>query len=634
MKTKKNLLSLLLFTPFLINIPNVFSASDEIILKGKASNMPIDAKPISSSGINVNSIPSGGDAIIIKGSDKNKPLNLQPNSMFTSQPVKKNESQSKSLTKNSDTDPFSDQKGAIILKGSDKNSNNESSNKTMAKGKVGNVSVSIGSAQNNLAEAQKAVENGNNKSPEIILKGGENNAQSDSRVLHFNSIDANSNQNQNVPEVINSKVKERIPVNNNFNTQSAALPNSPVIANGIPLPSSNVVALPPLPGMIGSGNLPPLPDMTGQVGILHSQPLNPGDFNDQVVGNDSNSPVVFSGKSVQLPPVNSNLEIIEQKWAGLLQNQANMLMQQGAPVKIIIVDSSNFLLRKFILQGLLKGNDSYLSKMDTGLYPVMSQSYINGTITPTCYLMFDQKNIDTLNKQEFIPLSKKAGENATAAFVAGHMAAHCLDQLERSKVIPLKSVWFSNELEQYGVIGAASRRIFGNSGVNSQFYFLKQNDLFKDLGQRQYEERVADSFGLLWALKQSNDSKIIDAVSALRINLPTTSPHNTITTIRNIYTNYKANLDPSLAGLWKQARKTQLQTGISAQLSDGANPSLINSEPKPELSGAVDVKRVDGSYVVGSQYKSKNYTDLDRNGKTATPMQNTKDFLNTSQFNN
>ena len=640
MKTKKKLLIISLFTPFLINSYSAFAASDEIILKGKATNMPIETKPISSSGINVNSIPSGGDAIIIKGSDKNKPLDLHANSSFNSQSVTKKPSPSyNNVNVNTEKDPFSEKNGAIILKGNDKKTSESSNqNKITAKGKVGNVSVSIGSAQNsakeNLEQAQQSVENGTNQSPAIVIKGSDNkSSDSNGRVLHFNSIDADSD-NTTIPQPKSIKTKERIPVDNNFTAQSSAIPNAPVIASGVPLPSSSVVALPPLPGMMGNGNLPPLPDMTGQVGILHSQPLNPGDFNDQVSGNGSNAPIIFSGKSVQLPPANSYSEQIEQNWAGLLQNQANLLMQQGAPVKIIIVDSSNFLLRKFILQGLLKGNDSYLSKMDTGLYPVMSQSYINGVITPTCYLMFDQKNIETLNKEEFIPLSKKAGQNATAAFVAGHMTGHCLDQLERSKVIPLKSVWFSNELEEYGVNGAASRRIFGNSGVSSQLYFLKQNDLFKDLGQRQYEERVADSFGLLWALKQANDSKIIDAVSALRVNLPVTSPHNTITTIRNIYTNYKANLDPSLAGLWKQARKTQLQTGISAQLSDGANPSLINSEPKPELSGAVDVKRVDGSYVVGSQYKSKNYTELDRNGKTVTPMQNTKDFKNTSQFSN
>lgn len=620
MKTKKKLLALSLCSPLLIQGTYSYAASD-------TSSIP-------ASGITVNAMPSGGDAIIIKGSDKNKPLNLQSNTnAFSSQPIKK--------TQNNISDPFKAENGAIILKGSEKpETGNNTPAKPVAKGKAGNVSISIGSAQNsaktNLQEAQQAVQDGTSKEKEIVITGSDNanNSNTEGRVLHFKSIDADSQTQE--PSIPERKVRERIPVNadSSFTAQSTAIPNIPVIASGVPLPSSNVLPLPPLPGMSGSNNLPPLPDMTGQVGVLHSQPINPSDFNEQVSGNGTNAPIVFAGKSVQLPPASNETEQVEQKWANLLQNQANLLMQQGAPVKIIIVDSNNFLLRKFILQGLLKGNDTYLSKMDTGLYPVMSQAYINGVITPTCYMMFDQKNIDALYKQELIPLSKKAGENATAAFVAGHMAGHCLDQLERSKVIPLRSVWFSNELEQYGVNGAASRRIFGNSGVNSQFYFQKQNDLFRDLGQRQYEERVADAFGLLWALKQSNDSKIIDAVSALRVNLSTSSPHNTITTVRNVYTNYKANLDPSLSGLWKQARKTQMQTGITPQLSDGASLSLVNSEPKPELSGAVDVKRQDGSYVVGSQYKSKNYNELDRNGNSVTPMKNTKDFINTSQFSN
>lgn len=632
MKMKKKLLIKILFTPLFIYSVHSYAANNQIILNGKPADMTIDTNPISSS---ENGLSNSPDAIVIKGSDKGKPLNLNVNSNnpFTTVHSSGHKGNESSVPSNDDNSAFLPTKGAIILRGGNQAGSSPSNNHVIAKGTGDGMSISIGSAQNSPQNVIGGNQNQQNKKPqEIILKGGDSgNDLSNGRVLNFGAISSESNNTEEKTQEKKLK-RDRIPVD--FPVQENAIPNAPVIASGVPLPSSSVVPLPPLPGMASSSNLPPLPDMTGQIGVLHSQPLNTSDFNTNIESNGTGNPIDFSGKSVELPPSDNRTTQIESYWGGLFQQQADALMGAGAPLKIIIVDSKNFLLRKFILQGLLKGNDSYLSKMDTGLFPVMSQSTINGIVTPTCYVMFDQKNVETLAKEELVPLGKKTNDTQAAAFVTGHMVAHCLDQLERSKIIPLRSVWFSNDLAKYGVAGAASRRIFGNNGVDSQLYFTKQNELFKDLGQRQYEERGADIFGLLWALKQYNNSHIIDAVSQLRINQSSTSPHNTINAIRNVYTNYKTNLDTSLSGLWKETRKIQLETGINAQLSDGASLSLINSDPKPELSGAVNEKRHDYSYVVGSQYKSKNFNNLDRNGQNNVNMQDTKDFSETSQFIN
>lgn len=494
-------------------------------------------------------------------------------------------------------------------------------------GKVGGVSATIGKAQAqggggstvDLEALQNQVQNGQVDLPKMEYKGGDNNggASKNSTVITFKGGEQGyqvHEEEKNQPDK-----PQRVPVpeagGGNYNSsigpiplpsaRSLPLPALPVLANGVPTPNAAVTPLPPLPGMSNNANLPPLPNMTGMIGIPNSTPVNPDEYNTTLNSNTTGAAIDYTGRSIALPDTNSKEDQIEGYWANLMQEQANALMAKGAPIKIAIVQSNNVLLRRFVIQGLLKSDDSRVSKIDTGLFPVMSQSYIDGKITPTCYLLFDRKNLTVFNDEELKPLTKATNEKITASFVVGHMAAHCMDQFERSKVIPLKDLWYPNDLAKYGVQPSAFRRIF-YMRMSPSLYFSKQTALFDDIAQRQYEERLADSFGILWAISNYNTATVTlpNAVIKLRQHLSESHSHYTLPAIRMSTLNAKSLNGNKLSDLWKQARNVQFLSGISSSLNDNAPKSVVSAEQTRELKGSPGNTKKDYTYTVGEEGKT------------------------------
>lgn len=510
--------------------------------------------------------------------------------------------------------------GTITVRGGN-SGNNEAKDRVVNQGKVGGVTATIGKAQaspkNNqidLQALQEQVKNGTSNLPTMEYNGNvessSNNTNKKSTVITFKGGEpgyqvAEDNQEQpnkpqRIPASVNNSNGMPMP-----NARSLPLPALPVLANGMGTPNAAVVPLPPLPGMSGNNvNLPPLPNMTGMIGIPNSMPLNPEEYKMTLNLNTTGEAIDYQGRSIDLPDTNSAEDKIESYWTNLMQEQANSLMAQGAPVKIAIVQTNNVLLRRFVIQGLLKSDDSRVSKIDTGMYPVMSQSFINGKITPTCYLLYDRNNLNVFNEQLLKPLSKATNEQVTAAFVVGHMTAHCMDQFERSKVIPLKDLWYANDLAKYGVQPSAFRRIF-YMRMSPSLYFSKQTALFDDIAQRQYEERLADSFGILWAASKYGDKAVLlpNAVTNLRKHLSDSHSHNTIPAIKLSTLNAKTLNNSKLSELWKQARSVQYIAGVSNSLNDNASASTVNSSEVRELRGTKDGKK-DYTYTVGEEGKT------------------------------
>lgn len=510
--------------------------------------------------------------------------------------------------------------GTITVRGGN-SGNNGVKDRVVNQGKVGGVTATIGKAQaspkNNqidLQALQEQVKNGTSNLPTMEYNGNvessSNNTNKKSTVITFKGGEpgyqvAEDNQEQpnkpqRIPASINNGNEMPMP-----NARSLPLPALPVLANGMGTPNAAVVPLPPLPGMSGNNaNLPPLPNMTGMIGIPNSMPLNPEEYKMTLNSNTTGEAIDYQGRSIDLPDTNSAEDKIESYWTNLMQEQANSLMAQGAPVKIAIVQTNNVLLRRFVIQGLLKSDDSRVSKIDTGMYPVMSQSFINGKVTPTCYLLYDRNNLNVFNEQLLKPLSKATNEQVTAAFVVGHMTAHCMDQFERSKVIPLKDLWYANDLAKYGVQPSAFRRIF-YMRMSPSLYFSKQTALFDDIAQRQYEERLADSFGILWAASKYGDKAVLlpNAVTNLRKHLSDSHSHNTIPAIKLSTLNAKTLNTSKLSELWKQARNVQYIAGVSNSLNDNASASIVNSSEVRELRGTKDGKK-DYTYTVGEEGKT------------------------------
>lgn len=503
--------------------------------------------------------------------------------------------------------------GTITVRGGKDNAvPSTSSPGVVNKGKVGGTTASIGKATSgtgngtvDLQALQEQVKSGNVNLPTMNYSGGGVSDNSDKgTVLKFNGQDRGFQVSDNKEQPDRPDRAPAIPsgVDQRKDVRSIPLPQFPILADGMAKPTSAVIPLPPLPGMAPGAKLPPLPDMTGAIGVPNPTPMNPEQYKMTLNSNTTGQAIDYTGKSIELPDGNNNDDKLEEHWGELMQNQANILMQKGAPVKIAVVQTNNTLLRRFVIQGLLHSDDSRVSKMDTGLFPVMSQSYIDGKITPTCYILYDRKNLRALNQQEFIPLSKMTNEETAASFIVAHMAAHCMDQFERSKIIPLKEIWYPNELAKYGVQPSAFRRIF-YMRMTPSLYFSKQTELFDDNAQRQYEERLADIFGVLWVLSNNGNNNIIKAVSSLRRNMPETSPHNTIPVFKYAFIDSKTQITGSLSSLWKTARQNQFITGVSPSLGDSASKNVVNADTGSELKGAVDSKK-DNSYVVGEDAKN------------------------------
>ena len=50
------------------------------------------------------------------------------------------------------------------------------------------------------------------------------------------------------------------------------------------------------------------------------------------------------------------------------------------------------------------------------------------------------------------PYSSVIGKKATAAYLVGHQVAHCMDNLERYKVLPKQNIWFATDAAKVGLL--------------------------------------------------------------------------------------------------------------------------------------------------------------------------------------
>lgn len=595
-----------------IKLKNSYTtANGEIVVKGGSGNDIPENKPvISSSGqIPVNNVkmPASIKMPEEKTEDFKNPNSIDiPNS-----------------SKNSD--------GTITVRGGADNTikNNNNGGKSV---KMGGTTVTIGAPTSSnqskeskriaLEKLQKQIASG--EVPEgtsvIQYQGGTNNAPRVNNANNGSVLEFKGELN-NIPQQPSRPNRDNVDYSNTPNIPSGAnglsmpLPSLPVIANGMPTPNAEALPLPPLPGMGLNDKLPPLPNMTGVIGILPSSiSTNLGDPN--------GPPVNYQGRSISVPDSSSPDDKLENKWANLMQEQANILMDSGIPLKIAIIETNNLLLRRFVVQGMLKNDESRLSKTDMGMYPVMSQSFINGKITPTCYILFDRKNLSAFNKQILTPFSKKIGDKGTAAYLTGHQVAHCLDQFERSKVIPTKRYWFPNDLAKYGVNPSSIRRIFSSNGVTPEDYFKQQTALFDDLGQRQYEERVADSFGVLWTLSKGYSTNIVDEIIRLRKNQNSESPHDTKVAVLKAVGDYKLSKTTNLSQLWKMSRSVQISVGVNNSLGNAAKNVSVKENSNEELKGNPEVKPSKLIQVGKDESKVRLFGDSKKSNEINSPKFN------------
>lgn len=490
--------------------------------------------------------------------------------------------------------------GAFVVEGGSSGADKLKQFNNGASGKVGGVQATIGEAtatpiNNGDVNASVGQQPANQEPPrKYEYQGGLGKAErtGSAGVLFFQGGDKNAgrytvkndNNDNSTPTLRSFEEKERnqqslgaspsLPVlppavKTPMNVKNMPLPSSlpplPGAANGIALPialpTSEATALPPLP-------LDFMPNLNIQVGM-------PGDLSNPngIPVNANGEPINYAGLSNEAPA--QDYSGVDDAWTAVMQDEADAMTLAGVPMKVVVVNTQNTLMRKFIAQNILRTDKETFDGTDEGLSSVLSlQTKVNSSFIPTCYIMFRKEGLNGLKNNVLDPYSSVIGKKATAAYLVGHQVAHCMDNLERYKVLPKQNIWFATDAAKVGIAAPTMRRLYPY-GMNYNQFSHTTMHFYQDIGQRQYQERIADIFGIFITLYRGYSDKIIDLVMKSNNGVPATSPHDTNPALKGIKVKYSAISKTSVQALWKGARDLQVITGINSALGDGAPDSVV-----------------------------------------------------------
>lgn len=441
--------------------------------------------------------------------------------------------------------------------------------------------------------------NNNQPNQKLQYQGGVGQAQGggSAGVLFFQGGDKNSgkytvqndNTNNSAPTLESFKQKEQAQMQSGqiAPQQLPVLPpadiSKQIDVKSMPLPSN----LPPLPGSSGiagialpvslptskAAALPPLPmdfipNLNIQVGM-------PGELSNPngIPVNANGEPINYSGLSNEAPTV--DVTGVDNDWTQTMQEEADQMTLLGVPMKIVVVNTQNILLRKFVAQNILKTDKETFDSIDEGLSSVLSlQTKVNSSYIPTCYIMFRKESLGALKSNILDPYSATIGKKATAAYLVGHQISHCMDNLERFKVLPKQNIWFANDAAKIGLAAPVMRRLYPY-GMNYNQYSHTTMHFYQDIGQRQYQERIADIFGIFLTMYRGYPDKIIDLVTQSHSRATAVSPHDTNPALIGLSAKYASIPKTSIQALWKGARNIQYIAGINKALGDGAPESVV-----------------------------------------------------------
>lgn len=292
---------------------------------------------------------------------------------------------------------------------------------------------------------------------------------------------------------------------------------------------------------------------------------------------------------VSVPPITAE-ESAELET--LLKTEVDRLQGAIPTMHLVLLNTDDTAYRGFISAGVLKVSDSAFDRMEQGLAGLeISQGKINGNEGAVCYILYSPHLAGFLVRSFVNPIREVASAQSAAAYLMAHETGHCLDQLEREQTIPDQAIWASAELAPLGLAPAAVQRVFGDS-MPSAAYLNQRRALAADNAQAQYEERVADAFGILWVWRLGGSAKVRDVVQARRAYLSPWSAHATAPILAAL-DNYKDALakSQSVADVWALARQAQLAIGVDPSLGKDSthvhNP-LMDAPATPEERAAAE----------------------------------------------
>jgi len=283
-------------------------------------------------------------------------------------------------------------------------------------------------------------------------------------------------------------------------------------------------------------------------------------------------------------------------------------------LKLVLLNTQDPLYHGYVAAGLLQVNDDAYAHREAGLAALpIGEGKVNGMSKAVCYVLYQPDEAATVYRAYFAPISAVASAQSAAAYLVAHEVGHCLDRLERTHLVGQKMAWPLDQVAAIGLAPEAIRRVFGAS-LAAGAYGAKERDLAHDHAQRQYEERIADAFGILWVWRLGGSEAVRDAVMAQRATLDPWDVHATAPILKAL-DGYKEPLAHSdgVSDIWALARKAQLAAGVDPSLGTDS-PHAVDPavDPAAATSVAVPVKPQDLAP------QPRNFNDLPRFGAPTT----------------
>lgn len=490
--------------------------------------------------------------------------------------------------------------GTITLSGNGgKNSGDVSS--ILKKSPLNTINKSNFSESISTDEAKKTFENSGEKV--LIFEGGNNKNENNQQQLKYPKLKSNTTN--------NNLEKNSLPISSSYSDLAKEIPiptDFNILKNA--LSANDYAKMPVSAAPVG------LPEFSHNAGLIDEKSLrsvirsiaNASESANKT--NISSNNLDLSKKEIKEEYKEVVLNRVEQKWYNALKQESQLMMLSGLPMKIMLIPSKDNLMFNFMLSNVARGNETSISqkKFDDGIFALLGKPFINGRVVPMCYLVFDDL-IEEYESKILSPLERKIGMEATAAFVIAHNVGICLDQLERDNKIPKSKTWYISEVHKIGLYPPAFQSLFPN-GMRSNIYSLKENEIMGNNAQRQYQQRLVDSFAVLWSYNRGF-KKIAKSLIEVKSYLPEYSTHNTIKAIQNIegkLRQMRANT-LTLSKIWKFARENQKISDVSSELQKADYNILYKpqiSELKQEKVGRLTTNYIPVNNFGNSMSNTKN----------------------------
>lgn len=281
---------------------------------------------------------------------------------------------------------------------------------------------------------------------------------------------------------------------------------------------------------------------------------------------------------------NLNTDFDPNLLENILNEEVRRLKNSIDAFNIVLLDINNPTYRRFISMGILKMTDNQFSRHSHGLSGMLAKSGNE----QVCYILLDKTKGRNLWDMFIKPMSLNNHPSTGAAWITGHEAGHCLDQLDRVKYMNNRLSWNVNNSKVIGIHPRAIVDTYNKDLFAKAAYYQDPRKLLENPVQQQFAERAADIFATFWVSKLGANDNFIDVIKNERARLNPASPHFTAPVYDKIREKLKdTNNMNNLYDIWMETRNLQYSIGVSQEVlrinRNEVSQILKNDDPTPRI---------------------------------------------------